>query len=333
VVAGAAALAFAADPTITLGEVERRLTENALPLAGIRYGIIDAARVADGTGPQVAIVTYPGSLFGEEIVGVLAAGGRSGLDGAPTLRVGAQDLPLTPLGEGAWVATWDTTGIDHGTRTLTATATDQVGNTTTVSRMVTVINRPPPNRFTDVPRDAYFAVPVDFLALTGVTTGAAAGTEYRPSARVTRVQMAVFLWRMAGRPVAQGPSFQDVPPGSFGYDATRWLRQAGITTGVGGDRFDPASPVTRAQMVTFLHRFAGTPNPPSDHTFDDVDPVAHAFAVEAVSWAAHHGVTGGIDATRFGPAGSVTRAQMAAFLHRYARTRAAHGAQAVALGV
>jgi subtilisin family serine protease len=336
VVAGAAALALSTQPSLTVADLERRLAQTAMPLHGVRHGIVDAARMAGGPLPQIAVVTYPGSLFGTEQVGVLVPGATEATP-TPSLRLctgpsATSFTGVTRATDRVWAAEWDTRSIPHGARTLVASVRGPDGDRLTATRLVRVINTPPPSGFADVPRDAFFAVPVDFLAHTGVTTGSA-GNLYRPSESVTRAQMAVFLWRMAGQPAASSPGFADVPADAFFATATRWMRDAGITTGVGDNRFDPSGDVTRAQMVAFLHRFAGVPDGAPPHGFTDLDPVAHAYAQAAVSWAAHHAISGGLDATRFGPTGSVTRAQMAAFLQRYARTRAAHGPAAVPLGV
>jgi hypothetical protein len=336
VVAGAAALALSAQPSLTVADLERRLVQTAMPVHGVRHGIVDAARLVGGPTPPVAVVTYPGSLFGVEQVGVLVSDATETTP-APALRLctgpsATTVAGLTQVTGWAWATEWDTRSIPHGTRTLVASVRGPDGDRRTATRLVRVLNTPPPSDFADVPRDAFYTVPVDFLAHTGVTTGSG-GNLYRPAELVTRAQMAVFLWRMAGQPAASGAGFDDVPADAFSSTATRWLRDAGITTGVGDNRFDPTGNVTRAQMVNFLHRFAGLPEGAPSHPFTDLDPVAHAYAQAAVSWAAHHGISGGLDATRFGPAGSVTRAQMAAFLQRYARTRAAHGPAAVPLGV
>ena len=76
-----------------------------------------------------------------------------------------------------------------------------------------------------------------------------------PNAAISRAQMVTMLWRAAGSPAAQsGTAFQDVAAGSYYGDAVDWAVAHGITSGVGGGRFDPNSTCTRAQIVTFLYR-------------------------------------------------------------------------------
>jgi hypothetical protein len=330
VVAGALALAVGRTRSVGAAELERRVGATSRPLAQIQHGFIDARAIVDG--PRLSISTAPGSMFGVERVTVTVTS-PSGITGTPTLSVGGRSISLSSSGSGRWVGSWDTRSIAHGSATLAASARNSLGNRTTVSTARRVLNTPPAAGFVDVPRNAFYAVPVDFLKHTGVTTGVGGTNRYEPASIVNRAQMAVFLWRMAGQPRGTGPAFADVSPGSYYAEATRWLRQTGITTGVGGsDRYDPDGVVTRAQMVTFLHRFAGTPRVGRAHSFTDVD--RRSFAEQATSWAAFHAVTTGIGGTpRFDPDGWVTRGQMAAFIQRYARTRPAHGSSAIALAV
>lgn len=332
VVAGAAALAWSARPGLTRAQVEQAILSSAASMAGTKHGVVRAPRVIDFNAPTVTVSAGPQSLFGTVSIVVRASDDFAGIAGRPSLQVGSTSIPLTSSGSGRWVGRWDTRSIAYGRRTLTATASDRAGNTGTRTVSVRVLNTPPQSGFFDVPRGAFFARPVDWLAYTGVTTGVDPN-RYDPQGIVTRGQMAVFLWRLAGRPAAGGANFVDVPGSAYYAEATRWLRQARITTGIGGsNRFDPHGPVTREQMVTFLHRFAGLPRADRRHSFVDVHP--SSFADSAVSWAAHHGITTGVGGSnRFDPRGWVTRGQMAAFVHRFAHTRAARPSGAVPIRV
>jgi len=112
--------------------------------------------------------------------------------------------------------------------------------------------------FTDVPRDRYFALPVDWLAASGITQGTSP-TRFSPDDPVTRGQMATFLWRMEGEPWAPQSGFTDVRRDRFYAPAVDWLLDRGITTGTSPTEFTPEDVVTRAQMATFLWRLAGSP--------------------------------------------------------------------------
>ena len=108
--------------------------------------------------------------------------------------------------------------------------------------------------------------------------------------------------------------FYDVPNGAYFYEAVKWAVKNGITTGVGNDLFAPEQPCTRAQIVTFLWRAAGSPEPKTASSFTDV-PVSTYYA-KAVAWAVENGITNGMTETTFAPNETCTRGQSVTFLHR-----------------
>ena len=110
--------------------------------------------------------------------------------------------------------------------------------------------------------------------------------------------------------------FVDVPAGAYYYDAVLWAVKVGITNGTSATTFSPDNPCTRAQMVTFLWRAAGSPDPVSK-TCIFADVPADAYYATAVQWAYEQGITNGTSATTFSPDATCTRAQMATFLYRY----------------
>ena len=88
-----------------------------------------------------------------------------------------------------------------------------------------------------------------------------------------------------------------------------------ITKGTSATAFSPDQGCTRGQVVTFLHRFAGTPAPGStEHPFVDIQ--SSAFYYEAVLWAVEKNITNGTDATHFSPGATCTRGQIVTFLYR-----------------
>ncbi|MEO0494023.1 MAG: S-layer homology domain-containing protein [Actinomycetota bacterium] len=109
--------------------------------------------------------------------------------------------------------------------------------------------------------------------------------------------------------------FDDVDENATAANAIEWLVDQSITTGTSETTYAPGAFVTRAQMATFLHRFAGEPNAPRS---DFTDVPDGAFYTDAVGWLTATGITTGTTATTFSPGGVVTRAQMATFLHRLA---------------
>jgi uncharacterized protein (DUF1501 family) len=170
--------------------------------------------------------------------------------------------------------------------------------------------------FDDVPPAKYYTVAVGWLAHKGITTGTA-HRRFSPDDPVTRGQMATFLWRYRLTPEPNSPSgFSDIPSGVYYEDAVSWLLEAGITTGVGGNRFAPDDFVTRAQMATFLWRLEGSAPGAPPAGFGDVP--AGQYYSEAVDWLLQRGVTTGTGPGTFSPNDPVTRAQMATFLWRLA---------------
>jgi len=107
--------------------------------------------------------------------------------------------------------------------------------------------------------------------------------------------------------------FADVPTDAYYYEAVKWAAKKGITGGIGNGLFGPNQPCTRAQIVTFLWRAAGSPEPKSMSSFSDVS--ADSYYAKAVAWAVD-GVTNGIGDGLFGPDNSCTRAQIVTFLFR-----------------
>ena len=111
------------------------------------------------------------------------------------------------------------------------------------------------NPFADVPAGAYYEKPVLWAVENGITNGTGAG-RFSPDSPCTRAQIVTFLHRAAGCPEAKSaPGFSDVARGSYYEIPVSWAVENQITSGTGGGRFSPDAYCTRAQMVTFLHRF------------------------------------------------------------------------------
>ena len=113
--------------------------------------------------------------------------------------------------------------------------------------------------------------------------------------------------------------FYDVPNDAYYYEAVKWAAENGITGGIGSSLFAPNQPCTRAQIVTFLWRAAGSPVVNYLMPFTDVDE--GAYYAEAVRWAASTGIVTGLTETTFGTNGVCTRAQAAAMIYRCAQAQ------------
>lgn len=117
--------------------------------------------------------------------------------------------------------------------------------------------------------------------------------------------------------------FVDVPEDAEYAPAVKWAVENGITSGVGNNRFDPLKTCTRGEIVTFLWRMAGSPEPKADHSFTDVP--AESYCAKAVAWAVAEGITNGTGGGRFSPDLPCTRAQCVTFLYRAAGCPAVEG--------
>ena len=163
------------------------------------------------------------------------------------------------------------------------------------------------------------------MAFSGITTGITA-TVYYPennetwSSDVMQDYGGTITWKLYTS--HDIPEFEDVPEDAFYHDAVLWAAANGITTGTSATTFEPESVCTRGQIVTFLWRAAGCPEPASSvMSFDDVK--AGDFYYDAVLWAAEKGITTGTSATTFDPDAFCTRGQIVTMLNRYLGGKAA----------
>ena len=108
--------------------------------------------------------------------------------------------------------------------------------------------------------------------------------------------------------------FYDVPNDAYFYEAVKWAVDKGITNGLSDTMFGPYESCTRAQIVTFLWRAAGSPEPKAASSFTDVP--ANAYYAKAVAWAVENGITNGMTETTFAPDATCTRGQSVTFLYR-----------------
>lgn len=171
------------------------------------------------------------------------------------------------------------------------------------------------SRFVDVPYGSYYHRAVNWALREGITAGKSA-TRFAPDDPCTRAQVMTFLWRGSGQPAAGGRlSFTDVREGTYYREAVSWAVAEGITAGTTARTFSPDQTCTRAQVMTFLWRMAGSPAPSGrSNPFSDVP--GGAYYREAVLWAAEQGITSGTTAMTFSPNRPCTRAQAMAFLFR-----------------
>ena len=170
--------------------------------------------------------------------------------------------------------------------------------------------------FTDVPEGSWYEDAVIWAVDKGITSGTSA-TTFSPDGICTRAQAVTFLWRAAGSPAPKSSAmpFTDVPADSWYYDAVLWAVEKGITAGTSATTFAPDLNCSRAQIVTFLYRAAGSPAVSGSPAFSDVAP--DAYYAKAVKWAQANGITSGIGGGLFGSDNDCTRAQIVTFIYRY----------------
>lgn len=200
-------------------------------------------------------------------------------------------------------ARYGTTGT--GTRQFTGTVAIKIGQTM---------------NFIDVKTTDYFYNSVKWAVGKNITNGTSS-TTFSPYKSCTRAEIVTFLWRAAGSPeptVTHNP-FRDVNAVTHSsyYKAILWASQKGITSGTSTTAFSPDRVCTRAQIVTFLYRYAGQPSGYYSNPFKDVGTTSEASYYNAIRWAVGKGITTGTSATTFSPYDSCNRAEAVTFLYRY----------------
>ncbi len=182
-----------------------------------------------------------------------------------------------------------------------------------------------PSQFTDVSSGAYYSDAVDWAVREEITSGTSS-TTFSPDKVCTRAEAVTFLYRAAGKPATPtntGYPYFDVPMASFYWHSVFWANIAGVTSGVGSKPygnnvvllFGPNQTCTRAQIVTFLWRAAGRPEPNSSYNpFYDVP--LNSYYGKAVLWAVENNITAGTSTTTFSPDSPCTRGQIVTFLYR-----------------
>ena len=171
--------------------------------------------------------------------------------------------------------------------------------------------------FEDVSSAASYYSAVVWAYDSGIVRGTSA-TTFSPRESCTRGQLALMLYRMAGKPSVIGIAnpFDDVKPSAPYYEAVLWAYSAGIIRGTGEAHFNPNGSVTRSQIVLMLYRMAGRPDVSDvENPFTDVEESDSFF--RAVLWAYSEGVTTGTSAATFSPADNCTRFQLVMFLYRF----------------
>ena len=174
-----------------------------------------------------------------------------------------------------------------------------------------------PFPFTDVPKTAWCRADVEYVWQHGIMKGVSA-TKFGPDTKMTRAMFVTVLYRMEGSPSVEGmqiPAFTDIGA-KWCYDAIIWAYNAGVTLGKTATTFAPNDSITRAEIVTMVYRYSGSPTVSGVPNFTDAASVG-AWARDAIIWATSVGVVNGYTDGSFGPNKTALRSEMAAMLHRY----------------
>ena len=173
--------------------------------------------------------------------------------------------------------------------------------------------------FEDVLEGAWFYDAVTYVWEQELMQGVS-DTQFGPAHPANRAMVVTLLYRMDGAELwPEESSFQDVDAGSWYHAPVEWAFENGITTGFSETEFGPGRNVVREQFVTFLHRYAGQPDPTSlPEYFADWGTVS-GYAQNALAWAVEAGILTGYDDGTVKPLRELNRAELAVMMHRFHR--------------
>lgn len=186
----------------------------------------------------------------------------------------------------------------------------------------------PSKPYHDVDTGRWYHEGIDYAIAHGLMNGVGNGM-FEPESSMTRAMLVTVLWRYAGSPAGWENPFTDVPNGSWFTQAVAWAAENGIVNGVGNNKFEPDSNITREQMAAILFRYAAmsgfdTSARGNLDQYPDRGDVS-GYAVEPLSWAVAEGLIKGTDngnGILLDPQGNATRAQVATIIMRFIRTAA-----------
>ena len=227
----------------------------------------------------------------------------TGLDGENNMTV---TIPTGSTGNRTYTAHWRYNGSGHSYSYYTIKATAGTGGSISPSGNVSV-REGRDQTFTITPDKGYA---VSNVKIDGKSIGAVKSYTFENVRRTHTIE--VIFMKANGNP--QTGVFVDVATGSYYEDAVDWAVENGITKGTDDTHFSPDGICTRAQIVTFLWRAAGSPEPKTMSSFSDVS--ADSYYAKAVAWAVENGITVGTSSTTFSPDDTCTRAQSVTFLFR-----------------
>ncbi|HEX2947339.1 MAG TPA: S-layer homology domain-containing protein [Clostridia bacterium] len=176
------------------------------------------------------------------------------------------------------------------------------------------------NPYSDVPGSTWYYASVCYISRKGLMNGD--GGHFDPDGDMTRAMAVTVLFRLGGDSGSYKNTFSDVDSGAWYGQAVAWASANGITSGVGGNRFAPKSPLSREQLAVMLYNYAKSKGLTVTVTGNDVldgysdAGSVSAWAKDAMIWAVSLGIISG-DGVNLDPQDNTTRAQIAAMLQRF----------------
>lgn len=184
----------------------------------------------------------------------------------------------------------------------------------------TVVRKTASSKFTDVTSanvGSWAADAIDFMAGNGLV-GGTGNNKFSPTGTMTRCDLVLIMYRMAGQPSVTGVEnpFSDVTSTDYFYKAVLWAYKNGVVNGTGANTFSPKKNITREQIASILFRYSGATTATGSLTsFTDAGSVSD-YATTAMKWAVGAGIIGGSNG-KLNPQGNATRAEVAVMLHRF----------------
>ena len=209
----------------------------------------------------------------------------------------------------------------YGTITVKYTAYSSADKSLGDGTLVfTVVRRTASGKFTDVTSanvGSWAADAIDFMAGNGLV-GGTGNNKFSPTGTMTRCDLVLIMYRMAGQPSVTGVEnpFSDVTSADYFYKAVLWAYKNGVVNGTGANTFSPKKNITREQIASILFRYSGATTATGSLTsFTDAGSVSD-YATTAMKWAVGAGIIGGSNG-KLNPQGNATRAEVAVMLHRF----------------
>ncbi len=168
--------------------------------------------------------------------------------------------------------------------------------------------------FNDIDDNSAYAQAVKYCKDNDLMTGTSQ-SEFSPNENTSRAMLVSILYRNSGSPSVTGnTAFQDVQQGAWYYNAVNWAAGTGIVSGIDNAHFAPDDLLTKEQIISIIHRMAGSPQSNTEPAFSDNADIS-SYAYDAVKWACENNIID--NSGNFAPKGYVTRDEMANILYRY----------------